>query len=207
MTTLASRSERSARREPREAPEAPVGRTTGWWGMVLFICTEGATFAAFIASYFYLRFSHDTPWPPSGDRRPSLLVPTVATAVLVLSCVPMLLAGRTGRRPFVHGLLLLVTFLAGAAFVALQVVDYTGEWPESTLHKDAYGSLFYTITGLHAIHVGIGLGMLLLLLVGAVVRGVGRGHLGSVRVVALYWYFLSVLALAVYATVYLSPYL
>lgn len=207
MTTLASRTEGSTRRRAREAPEGPVGRTTGWWGMVLFICTESATFAAILASYFYLRFIHDTPWPPPGDRPPSLPVPTVGTVVLLLSCLPMLLAGRTGRRPRVHGLMLLLALLGGVVFVVLQGVDYSDEWPASTLHKDAYGSLFYTITGLHVLHVVIGLFMVLLVLVGGAVRGVGRGHLGSVRVVAMYWYFLSVLAVAVYATVYLSPHL
>ena len=50
-------SEAAARRQPAQLAEAPAGRTTGWWGMVLFICTESATFAAFLASYYYLRFS------------------------------------------------------------------------------------------------------------------------------------------------------
>ena len=207
MTAVANRTEASSRRPSRRAPEGPVGRTTGWWGMVLFICTESATFAAILASYFYLRFIHDTSWPPPGDSRPSLLVPTVGTAVLLLSCAPMLLAGRTVHRRATHVLMLLLALLGGVVFVVLQGVDYAGEWPDSTLQKDAYGSLFYTITGLHTLHVVVGLFMVLLVLAGAVVRGVGRGHPGSVRVVALYWYFLSVLAVAVYVTVYISPYL
>ena len=190
------------------APEGPAGRSTGWWGMVLFIGTEGATFAAAIASYFYLRFAKAAPWPPPGDRAPDLVLPSIATAVLVLSCVPMLLASRAARahRRGAAGAAVLLTLLAGAAFVVLQVVDWVSEWPSSTLSKDAYGSLLYSVTGLHTAHVVIGLGMLLFLLVEAA-AGRTRGSAQSVPIVALYWYFMAVLAVAVYLTVYLTPYL
>jgi heme/copper-type cytochrome/quinol oxidase subunit 3 len=176
--------------------------------MVLFIATEGATFAAAIASYFYLRFADAQAWPPSSDKLPDLVVPTIATAILVASVVPMWLAVRTARRMAggPTGLLVLVTFLAGAAFVVLQVVDWVSEWPSSTLSKDAYGSLFFSVTGLHTAHVVVGLGMLLFLLAGAAVGRVRRGHWEPVAIVSLYWYFMAVLAVAVYLTVYITPY-
>ena len=208
MTTLASSTEQRTGRRP-VVTDVPSGTTTGTWGMLLFIATEAATFAAFLASYFYLRFSAPGSWPPAGDKLPSLLVPSVGTGVLVVSCVPMWLSLRSARRGRrgASGLLLLVTLLMGTAFVALQGLDYSQEWPESTLSKDVYGSLFYTITGLHAVHVVIGLFMLVVLLFGVTVRPPSAGRPGAVRNVSLYWYFLAVLAVAIYCTVYLSPYL
>ncbi len=207
--TATTQTEVSAARPAVRAPEAPVGRTTGWWGMVLFIATESATFATVLASYFYLRFSHGGPWPPAADSRPSLPVPVIATATLVLSCATMLLADRANRsdRKAVSVLALVVTLLAGSAFIALQIVDYLGEWPDSTPSKDAYGSLFYGITGLHTLHVVVGVLMLVVLVGSAFVGRLGKEHPGPVHVVAVYWYFLSVVAVAVFLTVYASPYL
>jgi len=201
--------ERSVRREPVAAPEAPVGRSTGWWGMALFISTEAATFAVFLASYFYLRFSHTSGWPPPSEKGPDLVLPSVATGVLVLSCVPMLLAVRTTprNRTAASGLGVAGAFAGGCAFLVLQVLDWAGEYPSSTPSKDAYGSLFYVITGLHAAHVAIGVGMLLFLLASLAAGRLGRERHEPVNLVALYWYFMSVVALGVYATVYLSPYL
>jgi cytochrome c oxidase subunit 3 len=189
------------------APEHPRGHSTGWWGMVLFIATEAATFAAVIASYYYLRFAKATVWPPPGESPPDLVLPSIATAVLIVSCIPMAIAVRTARRGrgAATGLANFVSFLGGAAFVVLQILDWKSEWPDSTLSKDAYGSLLYSVTGLHTAHVVIGLGMLLFLVVAAAVGRIKEGHWEPVVIVSLYWYFMSVLAVAVYLTVYVTP--
>jgi heme/copper-type cytochrome/quinol oxidase subunit 3 len=177
--------------------------------MVLFIATEAATFAAAIASYLYLRFSASGPWPPTGDRPPSLLLPTLATAVLVVSCVPMALTSVTTRLRSRAGTFaaVLTVAAAGVAFVVLQILDWLSEWPDSTLHKDAYGSLLYSLTGLHTAHVVLGIGLLGFLLASLGVRKeVARPH-GPASLIALYWYFMAAIAVAVYLTVYLSPHL
>jgi cytochrome c oxidase subunit 1/cytochrome c oxidase subunit I+III len=198
-------------RPDAEQPEEAVapGRSTGWWAMVLFIATEAATFAAAIASYLYLRFSASGPWPPTGDRAPSLLLPTVATAVLVVSCVPMALTSVTARLRSRAGtfLAVLTVAAAGVAFVVLQILDWLSEWPDSTLRKDAYGSLLYSLTGLHTAHVVLGIGLLGFLLVSLGVRKEVARPRGPASLIALYWYFMAAVAVAVYLTVYLSPHL
>lgn len=206
--TAQGETERAVRRGAWPVAETPVGRTTGWWGMLLFILTEAAMFAAFIASYYYLRFSTDGPWPPASDKLPHRIVPGIGTGILVLSCLPMFLAVRTSRRSraVTFPLLVLVT-LAGTAFVVLQAVDYMQEYPSSTPSKDAYGSLLFTLTGLHAFHVGIGVLMMLLVLGSQLLRGLKKPQAGATRVMAMYWYFLAVLAVVIYFTVYISPYI
>jgi heme/copper-type cytochrome/quinol oxidase subunit 3 len=205
--TAQGETERAVRRGAWPVTEAPVGKTTGWWGMMFFICTEAAMFAAFIASYYYLRFATDGSWPPPSDKLPHRIVPGIGTGILVLSCLPMFLAVRTSRRSraVTFPLLVLVT-LAGTAFVVLQAIDYMQEYPSSTPSKDAYGSLLFTLTGLHAFHVGIGVLMMLLVLVGMLARGFRKPQAGATLVMAMYWYFLAVLAVVIYFTVYLSPY-
>lgn len=207
MTSLAQRTEAEAHRRPEQITEAPAGHTTGWWAMILFIATESATFAAFLASYYYLRFSDARTWPPVGDKPTHLVVPSIGTGILVASCVTMFLASRTGheRRTTPPVIALAVTTLAGLAFIALQGLDYTEEWPSSTPSKDAYGSLNYSITALHGFHVAIGIFMLLILLLGFLRRPLEGGRPGSIRVIAMYWYFLAVVAIAVYVTVYIVP--
>jgi heme/copper-type cytochrome/quinol oxidase subunit 3 len=209
VTAVARGTEAAVGRTPARLAEAPSGRTTGWWGMVLFICTESATFAAFLASYYYLRFSADGTWPPNGEKLPSLTLPTIGTAVLVVSCLPMWLSGRAARaRASGRRLAMLVLTLAGGCgFMVFQILDWRAEWPASTLSKDTYGSLFYSITGLHTVHVVLGLLMMLLLLAQAVVlHHAPQRQAGSIRVVALYWYFLAAVAVPVYVTAYLAPY-
>ena len=209
MTAVARGTTAAIHHTPERLEEAPSGRTTGWWGMVLFICTETATFAAFLASYYYLRFSSDGSWPPGGEKLPSLTLPTIGTAVLIVSCLPMWLCARAARaRAAGRRLLMLVLTLAGGGgFLLFQILDWRDEWPASTLSKDTYGSLFYSITGLHTVHVVLGLLMLLLLLAQALVRHLPPSRQsGSIRVVALYWYFLAAVAVPVYVTAYLAPY-
>lgn len=209
MTTLENRTAPPSRREDAQAPEHPVGHTTGWWGMALLVSTEATTFAVFLASYFYIRFASAEPWPPPSEELPGLLWPSLATAALILSCVPMAVAVRAAPRDRrgAMGLTLALTWVLGAAFLLLQVVDWMAEWPKSTLSKDAYGSLFYTITGLHTVHVAVGLLMLMALLASTARGRLGRRRPEPLGIVAMYWYFLAVLAVAIYVCVYISPYL
>ena len=209
MTTLDTRTEQVISRPPVAAPERPVGHTTGWWGMVLFICTESMTFAAFLASYFYLRFDHGGPWPPAADKPPHLFFPSIGTGVILASCATMAMAVRAapkGRRA-VQGLTLLVTMLAGCVYIAFECIDYTHEMPSTLATKDAYGSLFYIITGLHLVHVVLGLFMLIALIASTLLGRIGEKRPEPVAIVSLYWYFLVVLAVGIYGTVYISPYL
>ena len=72
---------------------------------------------------------------------------------------------------------------------------------------DAFGSLFYTITGFHGAHVVVGLVILTVVLVRS-----ARGHFSAARHhavenAALYWHFVDAVWLAVFTTLYLTPYL
>lgn len=180
----------------------------GWWGMVWLIATEAMMFAALIASYFYVRYRAQIEWPPDGIEAPSLPLIVMMSVVLWSSSISMHLADhgiRSGhRRRCLAGLA--VTFILGAAFLVLQVAV---EYPETLRHftprTNAYGSLFYTITGLHGLHVLVGLA----LIVWTAVR-TWAGHFDqerhlTIRNVAMYWHFVDVVWIAVFLSLYLSP--
>jgi heme/copper-type cytochrome/quinol oxidase subunit 3 len=189
----------------RPLPEAIAdSRSTGWWAMVLVIASEATLFAAFLGSYFYL-LSGSPEWPPDGIEPPKLTIPIIATVLLLGSSVPMLLADARIRRDDRRGmqLALALSFVMAAVFVALQIREYRHE----TFHikTNSYGSLFYSITGLHGLHVITALAMNAYLQLRAF-----RGHVSerkrlSVTVVGMYWHFVDVVWIFIFVSLYLSP--
>ena len=53
-------------------PAPPLTREPAWWGMLLLIATEAALFALLLASYFYVKFQSEGPWPPDGIADPKV---------------------------------------------------------------------------------------------------------------------------------------
>jgi heme/copper-type cytochrome/quinol oxidase subunit 3 len=185
-------------------------RAFGWWGMVWLIGTEATLFALLIASYFYLRFRYEPTWPPDGLPEPELGLPLAMTVILWSSSVPVHLAEQ-GIRAGNQGRLragLAAGFVLGATFL---VMTLAVEWPitldEFGPTTNAYGSLFFTITGFHASHVLVGLVFNLWTQVRAW-RGAFDEHRHlTVQNFTLYWHFVDVVWAFVLATVYLSPHL
>src|SRR5690606_21454404 len=70
-----------------------------WWGMLLFLAIEATLFAAFLTSYYYIRTNSEE-WPHFGLDLPDLMLPAVASAVLLTSALPVLLAYTGIRRGY-----------------------------------------------------------------------------------------------------------
>ena len=185
-------------------------RAFGWWGMVWLIGTEATLFALLIASYFYLRFRNGSIWPPDGIASPDLVLPLIMTAILWSSSIPVHLADKAIQEGNVGRLQagLAVGFLLGATFLIMTVAV---EWPEKLDEfgptTNAYGSLFFTITGFHAAHVLAGL-LFSLWTQGRAWQGAfdEYRHL-TVQNFAMYWHFVDTVWAFVLATLYLTPHL
>jgi cytochrome c oxidase subunit I+III len=188
--------------------ELPVGasgrRSVGWWGMAAVVVTEGAFFAYLLFSYFYLASISSNPWP---SEVPRFGLPLVNTLILLASSAVVVWAHRGIRaghtRPLRLGLAGAIAL--GVLFLALQAVEYSRETASAT--RDAYGSLFYTITGFHGAHVLVGLIMLVVVLVRALRGHFTNGRYEAVSNVALYWHFVDVVWLAVFTSLYVTPHL
>jgi cytochrome c oxidase subunit III len=173
---------------------------SGWWGMALLIATEFTLFASLIASYFYLRFQNDQ-WPPAGIDDPPVTLPLVLTGVLVLTTVPMLgavRAARVGRRWRAWALVALALGIQGA-YLGLQLWLFTRDMNSFSPSATAYGSIYFTLLGVHHAHVAVGLALDLWLL-GALAFGLTNYRLIALRVIALYWYFLAFVGVLVVLT-------
>ena len=188
-------------------PVPPIGRPTGWWGMLVVVLTEATLFALLLASYFYTRFRSPGAWPPDGQPDPRLLKPVIMTLLLMASSVTVYMAelgSRKGNLRRLHAGLA-ATFVLGLSFLILQGFEYHEKLAELRPSTDAYGSLFYTITGLHGSHVIVGL-LILAWTQFFAWRGAyaSENHV-AVQVSALYWHFVHVVWLFVFFSLYLSP--
>jgi heme/copper-type cytochrome/quinol oxidase subunit 3 len=176
----------------------------GWWGMWLFILNEATLFASLIASYFFLAVSSHT-WPPVGVERPTLKLPLIMTFALLSSSAMLLLADRAlarGNRRGYRGAVVM-TIVLGGIFIALQIKEYAEKLATLGPSGNAYGSIFYTITGLHGAHVAFGL----LFLGWALARemnGAGPQSVG-LKNASLYWHFVDAVWLVILTSLYLSP--
>ena len=199
---------------PPMVPTVPVappaarsrGRDIGWWGMVVVIATEGTIFLGLLSTYFFLRASAPR-WPPAGIELPELPLISVFSVVLIASSIPIFWAEagiRAGRQATLR-IGLLISFIMGAAFLGHQAYEYsklTFGWTDN-----AYGSIFFVTTGLHGLHVLVGLLMNLVVQAKAWSRKLLSDRHVSMQVFSLYWHFVDGVWVFVFASLYLSPHL
>jgi cytochrome c oxidase subunit I+III len=184
------------------------GRPTYWWGMLMLILIEAVVFGSLIASYFYLRAGTDE-WPPELVGKPELLLPTINTFILLASSVPIYLADRGIRRGDQTRLKLglVGSFALGATFVVIKFIEYGSVGYEYGWTRNAYNSIVWMIILYHTVHV-------ITLLIKTLVVGTWafQGQFteernSAVQVNGIYWHFVVLVWLPLYATIYLSPYL
>jgi len=172
----------------------------GVWAILLVIATEFTLFASLIATYFYLRFRTST-WPPDGIPAPSVVMPLVLTGMLVASTVPMaaaLRAARAARRGAAWCLVFAATAIQGT-YLGLQINLFADDLHKFSPGDDAYGSVYFTLLGLHHAHVAAGL-VLDAWLLGALALGLTNYRLLALRITAYYWYFVAAIGVAVVFT-------
>jgi len=170
-------------------------------GMLLFIISEVMIFGAFFTAYFFIRVVTKDPWPAHGTTLPEA-VAGVNTAILVSSSLTIhwaLVSVRKGNR---FGLKagMVATFLLGASFLAIQVNEYIhiGFAPQDS----AQGTIFYSLTGLHGVHVAIGLCALLIVTIRSFRGHYSAEHHQGMEVPGIYWHFVDAMWIIVYCTVY-----
>jgi cytochrome c oxidase subunit III len=173
---------------------------SGWWGVLLFVCSEATLFGLMIASYFYLRF-YNAQWPPAGIDKPKVALPLVLTAILVSTAVPLFLAVRSARlgRARAAWLLVLVAVLVQGAYLGVQIHEFASDLDKMSPKDSSYASIYFTLLGAHHIHVAVGI-LLELWLVARLLGGMTNYRLIALRAIALYWYFVAALGVAVVFT-------
>jgi cytochrome c oxidase subunit 1/cytochrome c oxidase subunit I+III len=175
-------------------------------GTLLFILIEAIEFIALIASYFYLRSSTND-WPPGDTPMPELTLPTIATLILLAGVIPTYLGDKAikknDRRTLCIGLI--VTMLLEIIFIAMMVLHLS--YLNYKWDTNAYGSVYWTLIVMHLIFAGVMVleNLYILFFAWKGFYNVKR-HWG-VEVDSLSSYFVVAAWIAVYITVFLSPYM
>ena len=182
-----------------------LGVKSGYLAMVLVVGGELIIFAGLFVAWFYLRAERGRFFPPAYPA-PTLSLGVVMTALLIVSSVTMAWARSSIDRDNRSGLTwgVAASFVLGLAF--LVVLGF--EWSELMAAgvdwtTGPYGAAYYAITGVHAVHMVVGL--VLVAIVGW--RAWGRGHFNAdhhlmVSTTELYWYFLTFVSVLILAFIY-----
>ncbi|MDD9368789.1 MAG: cytochrome c oxidase subunit 3 [Acidimicrobiales bacterium] len=187
---------------PPGTPQEPVTRAPSplGVGVVVWLASELMFFAGLFAAYFTLRSIND-PWPPEAVHLETART-ALATVVLVASSGTMHMAVVAARRDDRRRAVvwLGVTSFMGALFLANLLLEYAQA--DFKIDENAYGSIFYLMTGFHGLHV-LG-GLVFMAAIAAAIAGRSRAPAyETVDVCAYYWHFVDVVWVVMFVTIYL----
>ena len=172
-------------------------------GVIGLITTESALFTIFVTAYlFYIGKSTTGPYPNQV-----LELPILATICLLSSSLTVVLAERAFRRGHTGGfqlwwlitILLAIAFLSSTAFEWRRLI-FTAHL---TISTNLFGTTYYSLVGLHASHVIVGLILLVLVLLLSLRGSVTRAHAERVEMLSWYWHFVDAIWVIVFTVVYI----
>jgi heme/copper-type cytochrome/quinol oxidase subunit 3 len=186
-------------------PDTAMGaRSLVWWGTLGFMLIEGTAFLLAGAAYLYLR-GQATTWPPSGHAPPDLTLGTLFTVILLISEIPNRWLAARARRlqtgPVRAGIVVMSAF--GIVLVAIRYLEFgrlNVNWDQ-----DAYGSATWMLMILHATHVLTDLADTLVLGACIFTRRIADSQFSDVNDNCIYWSFVVLTWLPIYALVYWGP--
>jgi cytochrome c oxidase subunit III len=186
-------------------PVGSIGRhANGWWGMLMLIVTEAALFAYLLFSYFYVAVQHTREWLPIDLPNFTLSAPDtlvlLGSSAVVWRGEGLLKRGRSGAIVAIH---LAASAIMGAIFVVIQCKEWSSK--EFTPTSSSYGSLYYTITGFHMVHVIVGILILSALALWCSLGYFDRHRSAAVSIGAMYWHFVDAVWILVFVSFYITP--
>jgi cytochrome c oxidase subunit III len=183
------------------------GSTTSsqtWWGTLAFMLIEGTGFALAIAVYLYLA-SLAPDWP-IGAPPPDLGPGTAITLILAASAVPNWLVARWAEAKDLRRVRIGLVVMSVVGIVPLIVRIYEFRALNVSWDSNAYGSIVWVLLGLHTTHIMTDVADTLVLAAVMFTRhGDNKRRYGDVQDNALYWYFVVLTWLPIYACLYGVP--
>ena len=186
-------------------------------GMWVFLATEVLFFGGLFLAYLVYRF-----WYPQefgeASRTLDLFWGATNTVVLITSSLTMAMAVAAAQEGNRSGTVrfLVITMVLGAVFLGVKALEYSrtfaehhvpgvgftfkGEQPK---HAEIFFSLYFVMTGLHALHMIIGIGVLAVM---AILAWRGRfsvGYSTPVEISGLYWHFVDIVWIFLFPLLYL----
>ena len=186
------------------SPYAVVPKKLGMW---LFIVSDAITFASLILAYSYIRVASEN-WPRPFAFWPSIINATVMTIVLLTSSITVVMAVRASKmdQRGTTAIWLMATIAGGILFDVLHIHEWLGLIGEGVrLFQNPwgvpmFGASFFALTGLHMLHVTIGVVYL-----GVIAWGFKRSKFTAddVEISGLYWHFVDLVWMFLFPLIYL----
>jgi len=202
-------------REQFATPEQQ--RHTSSIGIWLFLMTEVMMFGGLFVAYTVYRFNHPQAFA-QGSAEMDIVLGSINSAILLTSSLTMGLAEFSAKfgRVRLSGILLFTTILIGLAFLGIKFTEYyehyqqheaPGVWfnhvgphaPEVQM----FFVFYFLMTGLHAVHMSIGILLLLGLIARNMVGSFSAAYHTPITVVGLYWHFVDIVWIFLYVIFYL----
>jgi cytochrome o ubiquinol oxidase subunit 3 len=184
-----------------EIEEQKELKSLGFW---IYLMTDCVLFGSLFATYIVLRFSVNG--GPGGHElfdMPFVLSETLILLTSSFVCGLAVMAMRSGRK-YLTLMWLCLTFLLGAAFLALELTEFTklasegdGWW------ASAFLSAFFTLVGTHGLHIAVGLLWLGVMGWQIYQRGFTAGAVRRATLFSLFWHFLDIIWIFIFTIVYL----
>jgi len=189
-----------------ELPTSKFGTSSlTWWGILGFMVIEGAGFALAFAAYFFI-MGHEQGWPPEARKAPELLYGTLFTIIILLSEYPNTLIKKAARARDVPTIRTLMPVMIAVGVLLLVIRGFEFNNLNCRWTDDAYSSIIWAILLLHTVHIltdwmdTIVLWALMMTDVGWEPR-----RLVDTDENSLYWRYVWLLWLPIYAMIYWVP--
>ncbi|HEX5221531.1 MAG TPA: cytochrome c oxidase subunit 3 family protein [Verrucomicrobiae bacterium] len=182
-------------------------------GMWLFLATEVLFFGGLFLAYVVYRHAYSTAFA-AGSAHTDLFYGTLNTAILLTSSLTMALAVHAAQenRPRSITRWLLLTLALALGFLVVKGFEYHKDFvdrlviglnfnPTLPAHAELFFWLYWAMTGLHAVHVIIGIGVLGC--VALLVRRKSHAPANTIEVAGLYWHFVDLVWIFLYPLLYL----
>ena len=186
-------------------------------GMWLFLLTELMFFGAVLTAYAVYRYLFNDAFA-EGASHLDVRLGTTNTIILIFSSLTMALAVRAAqmdKRKLLVGLLIATMFFGGA-FLVIKGIEYSHKWeaghvPGAYFHYEGplanhvhlFFSFYFTMTGIHALHMILGIGWMAWLVRRSVRGDFGAGYYAPIEMTGLYWHFVDIVWIFLFPLLYL----
>ena len=190
-------------------------------GMWVFLVTEIMFFGGLFMAYLLYRWKYPDGFAEASNHL-NVIWGAANTVVLIVSSLTMALAVRaaqTSAKPKTQVGWLVATMILGAAFLGVKAIEYTDKFTHNLVPgpnfvwtgqypapAEIFYSLYFCMTGLHALHMVIGLGIMTVITIMAWRRQFDATYYTPVEVAGLYWHFVDIVWIFLFPLLYLIGY-
>lgn len=202
---------------PHHFEDAEQQREATTLGMWAFIIQEILFFGGLFAGYVVYRFLYPEAFA-EGSHHLDVTLGALNTAVLIGSSLTMALAVRAAQLGRRNGIVLFIvlTIVLGGIFLGVKAIEYTHKWHEHLIpgkyfavdsvnagQMQIFFSFYFAMTGMHALHMIIGIGVMLVIIRMTLQNRFSTDYYNPVEMTGLYWHFVDIVWIFLFPLLYL----